>query len=229
MLLSSYMDLNKRAFPHSGLFITFEGGEGAGKTTLIEEIARKLSVEGFCVVKTREPGGTPLGERVRSILLQKSSGVHISAYAELCLFLASRAQHIAEVIGPALKQNKIVLCDRFNDSSVAYQGAARGLGMQEVANFCQFISQGVEPHLTFYLDIDPEIGLQRAMRHRQSQDRIESETILFHQRIREAYHLIHKQHPKRLRMLDAAQTPNAVLRQAMDWIEPLLQKHRPLV
>lgn len=209
-----------------GLFLTFEGGEGAGKTTLIEEIARTFISNGFPVVKTREPGGTHLGEMVRAILLQTSNGIHhMSAYAELCLFLASRAQHIAEIIGPALVRGKIVLCDRFNDSSIAYQGAARGLGMHEVSNFCDFISQGVEPHLTLYLDIDPEVGLKRAMKNRGSHDRIESETIAFHQKIREAYHLIQKEHPHRLKFLDAAKTPNAVFRQAIDLIKPLLRKH----
>src|SRR5260221_14604324 len=135
-----------------GLFITFEGGEGAGKTTLIEEIARQLASEGYSVLKTREPGGTKLGEHIRAILLQHTEPV--SPYSELCLFLASRAQHILEVIGPALEAKKIVLCDRFNDSSIAYQGAARGLGMDKGAEFCEFISQVLQPNLTLYLDLE---------------------------------------------------------------------------
>ncbi|MBU6446804.1 MAG: dTMP kinase, partial [Verrucomicrobia bacterium] len=118
-----------------GKFITFEGGEGAGKTTLIEEIARQLTQEGRPVLKTREPGGTKLGEQIRTMLLQHTGPV--SPYAEFSLFLASRAQHILEVIGPALESGKIVLCDRFNDSSIAYQGAARGLGMEQVGAFCK--------------------------------------------------------------------------------------------
>lgn len=210
--------------PHrkKGLFVTFEGGEGAGKTTLIEEIARQLALEGNAVLKTREPGGTKFGEHVRTLLLQHSQdAVPLSPYAELCLFLASRSQHIVEVIQPALDAGKIVLCDRFNDSSVAYQGAARGLGREQVASFCRFISHGLEPDLTLYLDIDPELGLARAKKERQ-QDRIESETVAFHTKIREAYHAIHKEQPRRFQLLDAAKPPKAVFEEAMKRIHPLL-------
>jgi dTMP kinase len=202
-----------------GLFITFEGGEGAGKTTLIEEIARTLTSEGYSVIKTREPGGTKLGEHIRSILLQHSEPV--SAYAELSLFLASRAQHVMEVIGPALEAGKIVLCDRFNDSSVAYQGAARGLGMEKVREFCSFVCQGVEPNLTLYLDLDPELGLSRAAKAR-TQDRIESETVLFHRKIREAYLEIHKAEQHRFRLIDATLPPARVFQEAMSLLRFLL-------
>lgn len=195
-----------------GLFITFEGGEGAGKTTLIEEIARQLSEEGRQVLKTREPGGTKLGEQIRSLLLLDAGP--ISAYAELALFLASRAQHILEVIGPALEAGKIVLCDRFNDSSIAYQGAARGLGMEAVSQFCKFISQGVEPHLTFYLDLDPKVGLSRAAKDRK-QDRIEAETLIFHEKIRAAFLQIHRADPNRFYLIDANLPPARVFEEAM--------------
>src|SRR5690606_19081528 len=158
-----------------GVFISFEGGEGAGKSTLIERIASHL--QDYPVLKVREPGGTALGEALRELLLQQKGPV--SPYAELSLFLASRAQHISEVIGPALEDGMIVLCDRFNDSTIAYQGAARGLGMEKVDQFCKFISQGLSPHLTLYLDIHPELGLHRAASVR-AQDRIEAETIAFH-------------------------------------------------
>jgi dTMP kinase len=206
-----------------GLFITFEGGEGAGKSTLIEEMAQKLAADGYEVLKTREPGGTKLGEHVRQLLLQHSHE-KVSVYAELCLFLASRAQHISEVIGPALEARKIVLCDRFNDSSVAYQGAARGLGMEKVAGFCDFISQGLQPHLTLYLDIDPEIGLNRAKKSRE-QDRIESEALAFHSKIREGYHFILKKNPQRFHLLDAEQPPKQVFSEAMKRIHPILAAH----
>ncbi len=148
----------------------------------------------------------------------------VSVHAELCLFLASRAQHILEVIGPALEAGKIVLCDRFNDSSVAYQGAARGLGMEKVAEFCKFISQGLQPHLTLYLDIDPELGLNRAKKSRE-QDRIESETLVFHTKIREAYHEIMEKNRKRFHLLDASQSPKHVLSEAMKLVQPVLDAH----
>ena len=209
---------------NQGLFITFEGGEGAGKTTLIEEVVRKLTADGFPPLKTREPGGTFIGEEVRNLLLQKSAGPSMSPYAELCLFLASRAQHIAEVIGPALKLHNIVLCDRFNDSSIAYQGNARGLGMKQVEAVCDFISQGLQPHLTLYLDIDPEIGLLRAHNAR-AHDRIEAETIAFHTKIREAYHKRHQKYPHRLKLLNADHPPAQVFEEAMTHILPLVKSH----
>jgi dTMP kinase len=205
-----------------GLFITFEGGEGAGKTTLIERMVEKLRADGMTVVKTREPGGTHLGEGVRNLLLEPSQ-VAVSPYAELCLFLASRAQHIKEVIRPALEQKKVVLCDRFNDSTIAYQGVARGLGMKEVAHFCDFICQGVQPQLTFYLDIEPSIGLKRAEARGNGPDRMESEKIAFHQKIREAYHKMHEQQPDRFHLLDAQKPAQEVFHQAMRYLERYLR------
>ncbi len=175
-------------------------------------MASQLVREGHRVLKTREPGGTRLGEHIRSVLLEHQEP--ISPYAELTLFLASRAQHIMEVIGPALEEAKVVLCDRFNDSSIAYQGGARGLGMEEVAAFCKFISQGVEPHLTLYLDLDPKIGIERALKVR-SQDRIESEKLFFHQKIREAFLSIHKANPHRFQLIDASLPPARVYEEAM--------------
>lgn len=210
-----------RPLLRQGLFITFEGGEGAGKTTLIEEIVRHLTADGYSVLKTREPGGTRLGEHIRSLLLQHTGPV--SPYAELSLFLASRAQHIFEVIGPALEERKIVLCDRFNDSSIAYQGAARGLGMEKVREFCEFISQGLKPNLTIYLDLDPEVGLSRAAKAR-TQDRIEAETLLFHKKIREAFIEIHKSDQRRFRLVDATLSPDRVFHEAIRLLRELLER-----
>lgn len=205
-----------------GIFITFEGGEGSGKTTLIESLFRHLTAEGYTVLKTREPGGTKFGEDLRKILLDHKDP--ISPYAELSLFLASRAQHVAEVIGPALEEGKIVLCDRFNDSSVAYQGAARGLGMEKVRAFCEFVCQGVNPHLTLYLNLDPEIGLARAAKAREK-DRIEAETLMFHRRIQEAYIAIHRAEQARFRLINAELPPDRVFDEAMKLIHPLLSKY----
>ncbi len=202
----------------SGVFITFEGGEGAGKTTLIEAILPKLSSQRK-VLKTREPGGTFLGETIRDMLLKHKEP--LSSYAELSLFLASRAQHVEETILPALRSGKVVLCDRFHDSTIAYQGFARGLGMSEVEAFCKFLSQGLEPALTLYLDIDPEVGLMRAKKVRH-QDRMEAETLAFHRKVREAYLSIHQKNPKRFHLLDASQPFEKVLALAMRWIEHVL-------
>ena len=209
---------------NQGLFITFEGGEGAGKTTLIDEVSRALALRGFEVLKTREPGGTRLGEHVRNLLLQHSDDYQISALSELSLFLTSRAQHVEEIILPSLKEDKIVLCDRFNDSTYAYQGVARGLGMEKVRRFCSFVCQQLEPHLTFYLDLDPAIGLRRTKAHEGSQyDRIESEKISFHQTVRKAFHRLAEEEPNRLFILNAEDSAKDVFKQAMDKIEPLLE------
>ena len=202
-----------------GIFITFEGGEGAGKTTLIEEIYKLLLQEGHQVYQTREPGGTALGEEIRSLVLHKTAPV--SPYAELALFLASRAQHLSESIRPALKAGKIVLCDRFNDSTIAYQGMARGLGMEKVEAVCDFFCSGFNPDLTLYLDIDPELGLTRAKKSR-SADRIESEDIAFHTKIRNGYLAIHKKHPNRFHLLDATESPDGVFRRAVEILQPFL-------
>ena len=199
------------------LFVTFEGGEGAGKTTLIQQIVHELTSRNLAFVTTREPGGTPLGEEIRRLLLEPST---LSPYAELSLFLASRAQHIAQVIRPALSEKKIVLCDRFNDSTIAYQGAARGLGVEKVSEFCAFISQNLEPDLTFYLDLDPHIGLTRI--EQRSKDRIEAETLSFHTAIRQAFHDLAKRYPRRLRLLDASKAPSQVFQDAMGILDEML-------
>lgn len=203
-----------------GKFITFEGGEGAGKTTLIDGLARALTTAGHTVLKVREPGGTPLGEAIRDLLLHQTHP--IAPYAELCLFLASRAQHIAQVIQPALNAGKIVLCDRFNDSSIAYQGAARHLGVQNVTTLCRLISENLTPDLTLYLDLDPAIGLARAKKER-TQDRLESEALAFHQTIRKAFLDIAREDPTRVRLLNASQSPASVLETALKHLQPLLK------
>ena len=205
-----------------GLFITFEGGEGAGKTTLIEGIKQNVS-SSFEVVQTREPGGTKLGEKIRELLLVPQD-VSVASRAELALFLASRAQNIQECILPALKAGKMVLCDRFNDSSYAYQGIGRDLGLEEVQRVANFFCQDLVPDLTFYLDLDPNVGFKRV--NSRSLDRIESEKITFHQKVREAYHLLAKQEPNRLHILNANQSPEDVLSAAMQHINKHLKTHK---
>ncbi len=202
-----------------GIFITIEGGEGAGKTTLIESLYKHLLGMGRQVLKTREPGGTPLGEEIRKILLHHKGPV--SPYTELSLFLASRAQHISELIAPALEAGKVVLCDRFNDSTIAYQGMARGLGMDKVASFCEFICAGLEPNLTLYLDIDPKQGISRAKKTH-SLDRIEAENLAFHAKIREGYLALRKKYPHRFHLINADQSPEAVFRESLRALSPFL-------
>lgn len=199
----------------SGLFITFEGGEGAGKTTLIDQIASALEEEGLSVLKVREPGGTKLGEEVRRWLLE---GEAMSPRAELFLFLASRAEHVAQVILPALKAGKVVLCDRFNESSIAYQGAGRKLGMDKVAELGHFAAQGLQPKVILYLDVSPEVGLKRAAKVR-AKDRMEKEVIEFHQIIREAFLQLCKE-GKNMHKINAEMRPEQVFEEAMRYISP---------
>ncbi|MBS0616499.1 MAG: dTMP kinase [Verrucomicrobia bacterium] len=194
------------------MFITFEGGEGAGKTTLIDRLHTFLQKEGKSVLLTRAPGGTEVGALIRDILLRHEP---LSSRTELFLFLADRSEHVAQIIRPALANGAIVLCDRFNDSSVAYQGVGRGFGEQWVAELCAFACDGLQPDLTFYLDLDPKIGLQRVQR---TKDRIEGEKLAFHQKIRAAYLTIAKKEPARFHVLDATKTPEEVFEEACSHI-----------
>jgi len=205
-----------------GVFITFEGGDGAGKTTLIEKIYHSLEKASQPVIKTRAPGGTSLGQEIRTLLLH-SSGSSLSKRAELLLFLADRAQHVDELITPALNSGKIVLCDRFNDSTLAYQGGARGFPEEKVKGLCDFACGSLTPDLTIYLDLDPEIGFARAQKAGLQKDRIESEALTFHQEIRKAYLAIGKKEPKRFMILDASLSPEEVYAHALQKITALLQ------
>lgn len=207
-----------------GIFITFEGGEGAGKSTLIEGLTHKLALLGLSVLKTREPGGTKLGEHIRAMLLQHFKDMPINDRAELFLFLASRAEHVKEVILPALEDGKVVFCDRFTDSTLAYQGAARDLGIDPLVPLCKFAAFDLEPSVTLYLDIDPKIGLKRAQ-NKDIHDRIESEALSFHQKIRDAYHTLAKKFPARLTIIDASKPPKVVLDESFEIIQDLLKAH----
>jgi dTMP kinase len=193
------------------LFISFEGGEGAGKSTLVQKIYEEFLKREKPVLLTRAPGGTMTGELIRHLLLHHDEK-DLSSRCELFLFLADRAQHVEQVIVPALKEHKVVLCDRFNDSTVAYQGGARGFDPDWVRKLCHFATGNLEPDITLYLDIDPHEGLKRVQR---SKDRIEKEDIAFHQKIRLAYLEIAKKNPTRFYVLDASQQPPDVLRQAL--------------
>ena len=198
------------------MFISFEGGEGAGKTTLIQKIYHHFTYLNKPVFLTRAPGGTAAGDLIRNLLLHEDKK-GIFSRTELFLFLADRAQHVEEVILPALKEKKIVLCDRFNDSTIAYQGGARGFGLEWVQKLCLFATQDLQPDCTFYLDIDPQKGLSRVKR---AKDRIEKENLSFHQKIRSTYLAIAKMEPKRFHILDGEKSPDEVYSQALQFLTP---------
>ena len=201
------------------LFITFEGGEGAGKTTLISRLELELRKQGGQILVTREPGGTELGKQIRRLLLHKEPSVQISPHAELLLFLADRAQHLDQVIKPALLKGVTVLCDRFNDSTIAYQGYARGLGVEAVEQLCKLVCGDSVPDLTFYLDIDPKLGMERAIRQQRVMDRMETEQIAFHEKVRQGFLKIADKDKPRVCVIDARQSADKVFEQAFAVIE----------
>ena len=192
------------------MLISFEGGEGAGKSTLIQKIYDDLKAQGKDVLLTRAPGGTMTGELIRHLLLHHDDK-DISSRCELFLFLADRAQHVEEIILPALEQKRTVLCDRFNDSTVAYQGGARGFDLDWIRKLSLFATQNLEPDITLYLDIDPQEAFKRMNRLK---DRIEKEALEFHEKIRGAYLEIAKKDPKRFHVIDASHPPYDVFNQA---------------
>lgn len=197
----------------SGLFITLEGPEGAGKSTNRDYLAAHLRDHGLDVLLTREPGGTPLAERIRELLLAPSDE-RMDADTELLLVFAARAQHLAEVIRPALARGAVVLCDRFTDATYAYQGGGRGLSVERIATLERFVQGGLQPDLTLLFDLPVEIGLSRAAA-RGRLDRFEQEGQAFFEAVRQAYLDRAKADPQRYHLIDAAQ-PLAIVQQSLD-------------
>ena len=191
----------------TGLFITFEGGEGCGKSTQIATLKARLEAMGKTVMQTREPGGTALGESVRNLLQYDDAGQGMSPEAELLLFAASRAQHVRELIAPAIAEGQIVLCDRFLDSTTVYQGVARAIDSKKVDTINQFAIGDTKPDLTILIDLPPEIGLARVhARSNGKLDRMEKEAIEFFQAVRQGYLDLAKSEPKRFLVLDGSQS-----------------------
>ena len=194
-----------------GFFITFEGIEGAGKSTLIEFIEKFLLEKGCRVIKTREPGGTKIGEQIREILLNNKN--YIEDDAELLLMFAARAQHIKEVIFPALESKHIVLCDRFTDASYAYQGGGRGIEATKI-KLLEKLTGDLTPDLTILLDLDVNVGMKRTV-NRGKTDRFESEDSVFFEKIRECYLEIAEDNPQRFRIINAEKSIERVKEQAI--------------
>jgi dTMP kinase len=208
-----------------GKFITFEGLDGTGKSTQLRKLASALRAAGLKVVETREPGGTPTGEKIRRVLLDSSTD-GLSPWTEMALMFASRAQHIAEVIQPALEQGSIVLCDRFTDSTEAYQGSGRRLGSESVLELHRVLCGDLQPDLTILLDSDAASSLGRARRRNQrasrkrssghgDENRFEQETRTFFARVREGYLAIAAREPQRVVLVNARGTPSQTHSQIM--------------
>lgn len=192
------------------MFITLEGPEGSGKTTAVEETVEILKSKGYQIVRTREPGGTPISEEIRNIILDKKN-TDMDPRTEALLYAASRRQHLVQKVWPAIKEGKIVICDRFLDSSLAYQGGARELGIDEVLNINLFATENTWPDLTLLFDIDPEIGLKRiASNANREVNRLDLEKLEFHKKVRNTFLELAKRYPDRYVIIDASKSKEEV-------------------
>ncbi|KYH31899.1 thymidylate kinase [Clostridium tepidiprofundi DSM 19306] len=206
-----------------GLFITLEGGEGAGKTTQINLIEKYLMSKGISCVFTREPGGINISEQIREVILNRKN-ISMDGRTEALLYAASRRQHLVEKVIPALKEGKAVICDRFIDASLVYQGYARGIGIEKVMEINEFAIEGYMPNLTIYLDIDPKIGLERisASKNREV-NRLDLENMKFHNKVREGYLTLLKREPMRIKMINANQSIDNVFNEIKILLDKLFE------
>ncbi|MBV9719695.1 MAG: dTMP kinase [Candidatus Eremiobacteraeota bacterium] len=200
------------------MFVVIEGIEGSGKSTLVTALAEHLKAGGHAVAVTREPGGTPVGDAIREIFLRES--ISITALTESYLVNAARAQHVADVVRPMLEQGRIVLCDRFTDSTLAYQGYGRGLDVGELRTLCATAADGIEPDLVLLLDLPVSVARAR-LRERAAEDRIESEDDAFHERVRRGFLELAEESLRHV-ILDATTPPQAVLKAALDGLSARL-------
>ncbi len=212
-----------------GLFITFEGIDGTGKSTQLSRAVRYIRKSGYRVLVSREPGGTPTGERIREILLASKTG-KLAPLTELALMYAARAQLLEELIHPALARGEVVVSDRFNTASFAYQGYGRELGTAAVRAFDRVICGVTQPDLTIILDLDPKVAMDRAIgrgtRDHSKLDRIEAQGLAFHRRVRAGYLAIARKHPEQISVVSADQTIDAIEEQIRALVEPCLARRR---
>lgn len=207
-----------------GIFITIEGPDGSGKTTIINMLAENLQKEGFEVMATREPGGIEIAEQIRQVILDRDNTA-MDPRTEALLYAAARRQHLAEKVKPALDNGKIILCDRFVDSSLAYQGYARGLGIDEVYSINEFAIENMMPELTLYFDLAPELGLERINKNKGREvNRLDLENLEFHQKVREGYMILAERFTDRIVKIDASRELETVYEDAEAKIKDLLNK-----
>ncbi len=202
------------------MFITFEGVEGSGKSTQAEKLSTYLQEQGYRVVLTREPGGTALSDKIRDMLLDPQNK-DMTDRTEVLLYMASRAQHTKQFIMPNINKGNIVICDRYIDSSVAYQGWARNIGVENIHWLNIFSTRNIKPDITFIIDLDPEIGLQRVGKDK---DRIESESLVFHKRVREGYLQIFENNPERVKLINGNQDIEEIFEKIKSIILPVIKE-----
>ena len=200
------------------MFITLEGPEGSGKTTAVEAAVKELEARGYQIVRTREPGGTPIAEQIRNVILDKAN-TNMDPRTEALLYAASRRQHLVEKVWPALKEGKIVICDRYLDSSLAYQGGARGLGVDNILNVNMFATENTFPDLTLLFDISPEEGLRRISANANREvNRLDLEKLEFHHQVRNTFLELAKRYPERYVIIDASKSREEVAKATLEAI-----------
>lgn len=207
-----------------GLFITFEGNDGSGKSSALQAVKQELTDLGYDVLYTREPGGSPIAEKIRELILDKAN-LGMDDKTEALLYAASRREHITKTIIPALNEGKIILCDRFLDSSLAYQGYARELGVDNVLNMNQFATEGLFPDLTILVCVHPEIGMSRIKKDERDMDRLEIEKMTFHTKVYEGYLKVAEQYNHRIVAINGEQTKEEVLQAVKDVLYPFIKEH----
>lgn len=206
-----------------GLFITFEGGEGSGKTTLIEGLVEYLESRNLKVIKTREPGGIKISEDIRNVILDVNN-TKMDQITEALLYAASRRQHLVEKVIPYLNEGYIVICDRFLDSSLAYQGHARGIGIDKVYNINLSATDGILPDLTLFIDVRPEVGLKRISSNNREQNRLDLEKMSFHERVYEGYKIVLERFKDRVVSVNGEQSKELLLADTIRIIDDFLDK-----
>lgn len=210
-----------------GLFISMEGPDGSGKTMQMDQLQRELEEAGYSVLRTREPGGPAISERIRNLLLDPDCK-EMSARTEALLYAASRAQHVEEVIRPALREGRIVLCDRFVDSSLVYQGIGRDLGVDRIAKINEFATEGLRPDVTIVLQIDYQEGLRRKKEQYAGKlDRMEQQKAEFHQKVHEGFARLAEWDPDRVKVIDGSRDPQEVHILIMEVLRPYLTGFQP--
>ena len=208
---------------YSGFFISIEGGDGVGKTTAIKSLEEKLNKNNIKYYLTREPGGSKISESIRNIILDKNN-IEEDPKTEALLYAASRRQHLVEIVLPKLKNGELVITDRYIDSSLAYQGYARGIGIKEVLSINTFAIDSYFPDLTFFLDLSPEEGLKRISKNNRVEDRLDKEKDSFHKKVYEGYKQVIKKYKNRFVIVDASKTPDEISEFMLNIIKEITQK-----
>ncbi len=206
-----------------GFFITFEGTEGSGKTTVIEKVEQYYIKKGYNVIRTREPGGSKIAEDIRNVILDVNN-TNMDSITEAMLYAASRRQHLVEKVIPYLEKGYIVLCDRFIDSSLAYQGHARELGIDKVYQLNLIATNGLLPDATIYIDVRPEVGLSRIKNNNREQNRLDLEKLSFHEKVYEGYYLVSQMFQERFKVINGEQTREKVLSDTINVLDELINR-----